>query len=171
MSEHLLRFARNFRIDKIQVPFEELIGSDVFLNELGEALCTKGWPSRKSEEIRQELLRINARWTKLKFGCEASRERFIDQPSLWIEESEDEDDIFMPPFEKKARAAWEKEQAKKAKKKASSKGKDEASSKGKGEASVEDDDDDFMPPFGKKPRVVWEKEQAKGKGKGKGRNL
>ena len=63
-------------------------------------------------------------------------------PWSWIEDSEDEDDIFMPPpVGSKARAEWDKRQekkkaqAKKSKCEGSSKGKGEASSKGKGKAS------------------------------------
>ena len=78
--------------------------------------------------------------------------RQAENPWLWIQESDDEDGIFMPLIVGTiVRAEWDKAHAKK---KASLKGKGERSLKGKGEASVDDDDDDFMPPFGKKARAA-----------------
>ena len=53
-------------------------------------------------------------------------------PYSWVEESEDEDDIFMPPSSKGKGAA-----SSKSKGAASSKGKGAASSKGKGAASTD----------------------------------
>ena len=129
MSVDLFHLARNFRIDNNPAPLEELIGSDCLLTELGEGLRRKGWPKRTPEEIRQELLRINARWSKQRFSNEGARQQNITLPWIWIEESEDEDDIFMTPaVGTKWRAEWDKRLAKK-------KGKGEASSKGKGKLS------------------------------------
>ena len=54
---------------------------------------------------------------------EDTRELVANAPSSWIDESEDEDDLFMP----------------------SSVPRSVASSKGKSAASTADDDDDFMP--------------------------
>ena len=115
MSECLLRLAADFRVDNILVPWEELISSDTLLNELAHALSRCGWPSRTFEEIRKELLRLHGRYLKcgryLKLGAKHTY--------LWSADSEDEDDIFMPPLLGSA----------------SSKGKSSASSKGKSSSS------------------------------------
>ena len=131
MSEELLRCACAVRRDNKIVPFEELLSSDTLLTEVGKALCKKGWPWRAPDELRQELIRMHARWMKRKPKSEASRRLAAKNPYCWIDESEDEDDLFMP--------------SSKPKRTASSKGKNVASSKGKNAASTEDDDDDFMP--------------------------
>ena len=69
---------------------------------------------------------------KVKCESEASWRIAARNPYLWMDESEDEDDIFMPSS-KGNRAA------------SSSKGKSAASSsKGKCAASMEEDDDNFM---------------------------
>ena len=73
-------------------------------------------------------------------------------PFLWTEESEDEDDIFMPPLpgaasskgKSSASSKGKSTASSKSKSSASSKGKSSTSSKGKSSASMEDDDDDFM---------------------------
>ena len=73
-------------------------------------------------------------------------------PFLWTEESEDEDDIFMPPLPGSASSKGKSYASSKGKSSASMKGKSSAStegkrtasSKGKSSASTEDDDDDFM---------------------------
>ena len=126
MSKLLLSLAANFEIDNRIVPWDELISSDTVLNELGHALARSGWPRRTFEEIRKELLRLNGRWEKvgrhLSWGA---KDTF-----MWTDDSEDEDDIFMPSTRGKSTA--------------SSKGKRSASSKGKRSASSKDDDDDFM---------------------------
>ena len=67
---------------------------------------------------------------------ETFRRTAENHPFLWTEESEDQDDIFMPPLPGSASS--------KGKTSASSKGKSTTSSKGKSSASIEDDDDDFM---------------------------
>ena len=95
---------------------------DTHLTEVGRGVCRKGWPWRTPDELRQELIRMHARWKKQKFRNEDQRASAARYPFTWIEESEDEDDLFMP----------------------SSKPKSVASSKGKSAASSEDDDD-FMP--------------------------
>ena len=117
MSERLLWCAGEFRIDNKIVPFEELLSSDTLLTELGAALRRHGWPSRTPEEIRQELLRLHGRWKKEKHRSESSWTNAADNPFLWMDESDDDDDIFMP----------------------SSTGKRAASSKGKTAASTEED--------------------------------
>ena len=122
MSIQLLRCATAVRRDNNIVPFEELLSSDTLLTEVGKAVCQKGWPWRFPDELRQELLRMHARWKKQKFMSEDTRMLVGKAPSSWIDESEDEDDLFMP----------------------SSKPRSVASSKGKSAASTEDDDD-FMP--------------------------
>ena len=124
MFECLLRLAADFRVDNRLVLWEEFISSDTLLNELAHALSRSGWPSRTFEEIRKELLRLHRRYLKcgryLNFGAKHTY--------LWSADSEDEDDIFMPPLPGST----------------SSKGKSSSSSKGKSSASMEDDDDDFM---------------------------
>ena len=120
------------------VPWDELISSDTLLNELGHALTRSGWPPRTFEEIRKELLRLHGRWKKrgrhLKWGAEHT--------FLWTDDSEDEDDVFMPSTKTKTTSSSKD----KAKTTSSSKGKDKttSSSKGKSSRSTEDDDDDFM---------------------------
>ena len=87
-------------VDNKEVPWEELISSDSLLAEDGASFRRRGWPSRSPQEIRQELLRIRARYDKRvvlgKFMNEGERLYFSKHPSLWLNESEDEDDIFMP---------------------------------------------------------------------------
>jgi HD-like signal output (HDOD) protein len=159
MSIELLRCATAVRKDNNIVPFEELLSSDTLLAEVGKAVCQKGWPWRFPDELRQELLRMHARWKKQKFMSEDTRELVANTPSAWIDESEDEDDLFMPSSKARSVASSKGKSAasteddddddfmpsSKAKRAASSKGKKVASSKGKSAASTEDDDDDFMP--------------------------
>ena len=122
MSMALLKCATNVRRDNDIVPFEELLSSDTLLTEVGREVCRKGWPWRTPDELRQELIRMHARWKKQKFRNEDEQAFAARCPFTWIEESEDEDDLFMP----------------------SSNPKSVASSKSKSAASSEDDDD-FMP--------------------------
>ena len=123
MSERLLRLAANFEVDNKIVPWEELISHPPHLLEIAAQLRRTGWPSRTWKGVQQELLRLHARWEKKKptYKTEAHLRYAGSNPSSWAEESEDDDDIFMPS-EASKRAA-------------SSKGKGEASSKGKGVAS------------------------------------
>ena len=130
MSKLLLSLAANFKIDNRIVPWDELISSDTLVNELGHALTRSGWPPRTVEEIRKELLRLHGRWKKQLHKSPEFLKKAVDNPDLWIADSEDEDDIFMPSTRGKSTA--------------SSKGKRSASSKGKRYASSKDDDDDFM---------------------------
>ena len=107
------------------------------MNELAHQLRRSGWPERTYEEVRKELLRIHERWKKVVVPkSETFRRISANNPSLWIEESEDEDDIFMAPLPGSASS--------KGKSSASSNGKSSTSSKGKSSASTKDDDDDFM---------------------------
>ena len=84
------------------------------------------------EEVREELLRLHARWKKKvpTFKTEKTMRWAESNPVDWVEESEDEDDIVMPPSSKGKGAASSKRKGA-----ASSKGKGAASSKGKGAAS------------------------------------
>ena len=96
-----------------------------------------GWPERTYEEVHKELLRLRERWkTVVEPKSETFRRTAEKHPFLWTEESEDDDDIFMPPLSGSASS--------KGKSSASTEGKRTASSKGKRAASTEDDDDDFM---------------------------
>lgn len=137
MSERLVKFAAEFRVDNKLVPWEELISSDRVLAEIDATLWKQGgWPHRTRQEIRQELLRMHERWKKVEQRpvSQAYMERLADNPYLWADTSEDEDDLFMPSTT--------------AKRAALSKGKKAASSKDKSGPSTEDggsEDDDFMP--------------------------
>ena len=137
MSRTLLRLATDFRMDNRIVPWDELTGSDTIMNELAHQLRRSGWPERTYEEVRQELLRLHERWKKVvEPKSETFRRTAAKNPFLWTDESEDEDDIFMPPLlcstsSKGKSYAW-------------SKGKSSALTEGKRAASTEDDDDDFM---------------------------
>ena len=53
MSRTLLRLAANFKIDNRIVPWDELLGSDIFMNELAHQLSSSGWPARTFEEVRK----------------------------------------------------------------------------------------------------------------------
>ena len=134
MSERLLQFAAEFKVDNKLVPWDELISYPPHLLELAAALSRQGWPSRTWEEVREELLRLHARWKKKvpTFKTEKAMRWAESNPYDWVEESEDEDDIFMPPSSKGKGAA-----SSKSKGAASSKGKGAASSKGKGAASTD----------------------------------
>ena len=153
MSRTLLRLATDFRMDNRIVPWDELTGSDTIMNELAHQLRRSGWPERTYEEVRKELLRLHARWKKVvEPKSETFRRTAEKHPFLWTEESEDEDDIFMPPLpgsassksKSFASSKGKSTASSKGKSSASSKGKSSASSKGKSSASTEDDDDAFM---------------------------
>ena len=95
--------------------------------------------------VKNELLRLHERWKKLVVPkSETFRRIAANNPCLWTEESEDEDDIFMPPLPGSASSKGKSSSSSKGKVSASSKGKSSSSSKGKSSASIEDDDDDFM---------------------------
>ena len=161
MSSTLLSLATDFRMDSRIVPWDELTSSDTIMNELAHQLRRSGWPERTYEEVRQELLRLHERWKKVvEPKSETFRRTAEKHPFLWTEESEDEDDIFMPPLPGSASSKGKSSASSKGKSYASSKGKSSAStkgksfaptkgkktasSKGKRAASTEDDDDDFM---------------------------
>ena len=132
MSDRLLRCAGELRVDNKVVTFEELVSSDTLLNEVRHALKRHGWPSRTPEEIRQELLRLQGRWKPCKYKTEASRRVATNNPYLWVDDSEDDDDNFMPSVvSSKGKSAA----SSKGKSAASSEGKSDASSKGKSAAS------------------------------------
>ena len=131
MSDRLLRLAANFKMDDRAVPWEELISSDTIMNELAHSLARSGWPPRTFEEIRKELLRLHGRWQKVKLHKSESYIRLARKNSaLWLADSEDEDDLFMPSTKVKTTA--------------SSKAKSSTSTKGKRSASTEEEDDAFM---------------------------
>ena len=134
MAKRLLELAAEFKVDNKLVPWDELISYPPHLGELSASLTRKGWPSRTWKEVREELLRLHARWKKKvpTFKTEDDMRWAVSHPWEWVEESEDEDDIFMPPSSKGKGAA-----SSKGKGAASSKGKGAASSKGKGAASMD----------------------------------
>ena len=161
MSSTLLSLATDFRMDNRIVPWDELTGSDTIMNELAHQLRRSGWPERTYEEVRQELLRLHERWKKVVLPkSETFRRTTANNPFLWTEESEDEDDIFMPLLSGSTSSKGKSSASSKGKSSASSKGKSSAStkgkssasmkgkrtasSKGKSSASTEDGDDDFM---------------------------
>ena len=153
MSRTLLSLATDFRMDNRIVPWDELTGSDTIMNELAHQLRRSGWPESTYEEVRKELLRLHARWKNVvEPKSETFRRTAKNHPFLWTEESEDEDDIFMPPLpgaasskgKSSASSKGKSTASSKSKSSASSKGKSSTSSKGKSSASMEDDDDAFM---------------------------
>ena len=79
------------------------MSSPTLLTELGHALSSQppGWPLRTGEEIRQELLRLHARWKKQTFRSESHRRYKEQHPLVWLDESEDDDDVFMPRIKSK----------------------------------------------------------------------
>ena len=134
MSALLLRFTAEFKVDNKEIPFEDIVSHPPHLRELSAKLVRHGWPCRNWKEIEKELLRLHAWWQKKKvtYRSEADMLDALCKPISWVEESEDEDDIFMPTeASKKAAAAAA---ASKGKGAASSKDKGEASSKGKSDA-------------------------------------
>ena len=112
------------------------------MRELGQAFTRSGWPSRTIEEIRKELLRLHERWKKQQHKSLSYLRIAAENTCLWTDESDDEDDIFMPS--KKAKTTSSSKY--KAKTTSLSKGKEKttSSSKGKSSRSKEDDVDDFM---------------------------
>ena len=146
-------------MDNRIVPWDELTGSDTIMNELAHELRRSGWPERTYEEVRKEL-RLHERWKKVvEPKSETFRRTAANNPCLWTEESEDEDDIFMPPLPGSTSSKGKSSASSKGKSSASSKGKSSASTKGKSSASTEgkrtasskgkraastEDDDDFM---------------------------
>ena len=130
MSALLLQFTVDFKVHNKKIPFQDIVSHPPYLRELPAKLVRHGWPRRDSKEIEKELVSLYARWQKKKlaYRSEADMLSAFRAPILWVEESEDEDDIFMPTkASKKAAAAA-----------AASKGKGAASSKGKGAASSKD---------------------------------
>ena len=153
MSSTLLSLVTDFRMDNRIVPWDKLTGSDTIMNELAHQLRRSGWPERTYEEVRKELLRLHARWKNVvEPKSETFRRTAEMHPFLWTEESEDEDDIFMPPLpgaasskgKSSASSKGKSTASSKSKSSASSKGKSSASPKGKSSTSMEDDDDAFM---------------------------
>src|SRR3989337_1738687 len=140
MSECLLSLAFDFKIDNRIVPWDELLSSDTLLNELAHALSRCGWPARTFEEIRKELLRLQGRWKKQQHKGEVFLNVAAQHTYLWTQDSEDEDEIFMPSTKGKSTASSKAKSStsSKAKTAASSKAKIAASSKGKSAASTED---------------------------------
>ena len=135
MSALLLKSTAEFKVDNKEIPFEDIVSHPPHLRELSAKLARHGWPWRNYKEIEKELVRLHARWQKKKltYPTEAYMLDAFHHPMLWVEESEDEDDIFMPTEASKRAAAAAA--ASKGKGAASSKRKAEASSKGKGAAS------------------------------------
>ena len=153
MSSTLLSLATDFRMDNRIVPWDELTVSDTIMNELAHEFRRSRWPERTYEEVCKELLRLHERWKKVvELKSETFRRTATKNPFLWTEESEDNDDIFMPPLSGSTTSKGKSSASSKGKSSASSKGKSSAStegkrtasSKGKRAASTEDDDDDFM---------------------------
>ena len=132
MSRTLLSLATDFRMDNRIVPWDELTGSDTIMNELAHQLRRSGWPERTYEEVRKELLRIHERWKKVVVPKSESFIRLsANNLLLWIEESKDEDDIFMPPLPGSASSKGKSSASSKGKSTTSSKSKSSALSKGK----------------------------------------
>jgi hypothetical protein len=133
MSRDLLQISTDFRVDNRIVPWDELLNSDNLLNELAHALRRKrGWPLRTPEEIRQELRRLHARWSSFvrKWKSESDPIRWAENhPDLWIDESEDEDDLFMASSTEKREATRKSEIGRKGKEASSSKGPPASSSR------------------------------------------
>ena len=161
MSSTLLSLVTDFRMDNRIVPWDELTSSDTIMNELAHQLRRSGWPERTYEEVRQELLRLHERWKKVvEPKSETFRRTIAKNTFLWTEESEDDEDIFMPPLPGSASSKGKSSASSKGKSYASAKGKSSVSTKGKSSvstkgkrsasskakraASTEDDDDDFM---------------------------
>ena len=136
MSALLLRFTAEFKVDNKEIPFEDIVSHPPHLRELSAKLVRHGWPRRDSKEIEKELVRLHARWQKKKltYRREADMLDALRKPILWVEESEDEDDIFMPSEESKKAAEAAAASSSKGKGAASSKGKGVASSKGRSDA-------------------------------------
>ena len=145
MSRTLLRLATDFRMDNRIVPWDELTGSDTIMNELAHQLRRSGWPERTYEEVRKELLRLHDRWKKVVVPkSETFRRIAAKNTFLWTEESEDDEDIFMPPLPGSASSKGKVSASSKGTTSSSLKGKSSSPSKGKSFASIENDDDDFM---------------------------
>ena len=66
MSALLLKFTAEFKVDNKEVSFEDIVTNPPHLRELSAKLSRHGWPSRTWREIREELLRMHARWQKKK---------------------------------------------------------------------------------------------------------
>ena len=140
MSALLLRLTAEFKVDNKEVPFEDIVTYPPHLRELSAKLSRLGWLVMTWSEIQKELVRLHARWQKKKltYTRETDLEDAMRYPVLWVEESEDEDDIFMPSEASKKAAAAAAAASSKVKGAASSMHKGEASSKGKGAASSKD---------------------------------
>ena len=138
MSALLLKFTAEFKVDNKEIPFEDIVSHPPHLRELSAKLARHGWPWRNYKEIEKELVRLHAKWQKKKltYPTESYMLDALRTPMLWVEKSEDEDDIFMPTEASKRAAAAAA--ASKCKGAASSKRKAEASSKGKSVASSKD---------------------------------
>ena len=153
MAPALLKSAREVMSDSKIATFEEFISSDALLTKVGKEFQLYSYgdplrkmPARSPREIRYELIRLNSKWKKQTWKDDEERTKLLEYPHLWAEESEDDDDVFMPSSKGKRAASSKGKRAasSKGKSSASSKGKSVASSKGKSAASSAEDDDDFM---------------------------
>ena len=129
MAPALLKSAREVMSDSKIATFEEFISSDALLTKVGKEFQLYSYgdplrkmPARSPGEIRYELIRLNSKWKKLIWKDEEEKTYLLENAHLWAEESEDDDDIFMP--------------SSKGKRAASSKGKSAAPSKGKSASSA-----------------------------------
>jgi hypothetical protein len=103
MAEYLLDSARYvMRESKIET-FEEFISSDALLRKVGRKFETwsygypvKKMPARSPREIRCELIRLNEKWQKLTWKDDEEKQRLFNCPTRSSDESEEDDDIFMP---------------------------------------------------------------------------
>jgi hypothetical protein len=94
-----------------------------------------------------ELISLNEKWKKLTWKDDEEKQRLLDYPWTWVDESKDEDDIFMPRSKGKSIA--------------SSNDKSAAFSKDKSVAPPSiDSDDDFMP---SKKAILLHRRRARGR--------
>jgi hypothetical protein len=101
-----------------------------------------GMPGRTLVEIRQELLRLQARFEKKKPKDEKKQEDFLRHPFTWASSTEDDEEVFTPRSLAKSNEYF----------------------KGKSAASAcVDSDDDFMPPSKKGKASSSSKSKKKGK--------
>jgi hypothetical protein len=105
---------------------EDLVTNVNLLVEVGKLFSKHaGMPGRTPVELRQELLRLQARFEKKKPKDEKEQEEFLRYPYTWASSTEDDEEVFTPRSLAKSNEYF----------------------KGKSAASAcVDSDDDFMPP-------------------------
>ena len=142
-SEHLARNSSNLEVDGRVVPIEEILRTESHLALLGARLCRKGFPYRTPLQISAEINRIEDKFARNVMNnplhrSDADRMSY-GRSCLWLVDSDDDDDAFMPSSKERRVEALRKGKEKNTEASSKGKGKEkkaDASSKGKGKKAA-----------------------------------